>query len=89
MAQSVLPLGPEENVQAIIDTRDYETGRFLVMVTPERSGEKDRVQGVRVEEPDSGGDQPLRWRRVGFCSSDKRRKRHPDLFPQRDGHPIC
>ncbi|MEX2652380.1 MAG: DNA gyrase subunit A, partial [Acidimicrobiia bacterium] len=33
MAQSVLPLGPEETVQAIIDTRDYETGRYLVMVT--------------------------------------------------------
>ena len=33
MAQSVLPLGPEEIVQEIIDTRDYETGRYLVMVT--------------------------------------------------------
>jgi len=33
MAQSVLPLEPEETVQAIIDTRDYETGRYLVMVT--------------------------------------------------------
>ncbi len=33
LAQSVLPLGPEETIQAIIDTRDYETGRYLVMVT--------------------------------------------------------
>jgi len=33
LAQSVLPLEPEETVQAIIDTRDYETGRYLVMVT--------------------------------------------------------
>ncbi|HEY7468899.1 MAG TPA: DNA gyrase subunit A [Acidimicrobiia bacterium] len=33
LAQSVLPLGPDETVQAIIDTRDYETGRYLVMVT--------------------------------------------------------
>ncbi len=33
MAQSVLPLEPEETVQAIIDTRDYETGRYLVIVT--------------------------------------------------------
>ncbi|HEY4607227.1 MAG TPA: DNA gyrase subunit A, partial [Acidimicrobiia bacterium] len=33
LAQSVLPLEPEERVQAIIDTRDYETGRYLVMVT--------------------------------------------------------
>ncbi len=33
LGQAVLPLGPEEKVQAIIDTRDYETGRYLVMVT--------------------------------------------------------
>ena len=33
MAQAVLPLEPEETIQAIIDTRDYETGRFLLMVT--------------------------------------------------------
>ncbi|HLF60497.1 MAG TPA: DNA gyrase subunit A [Acidimicrobiia bacterium] len=33
LAQSVLPLEPLETVQAIIDTRDYETGRYLVMVT--------------------------------------------------------
>jgi DNA gyrase subunit A len=33
LTQSVLPLEPEERVQAIIDTRDYETGRYLVMVT--------------------------------------------------------
>ena len=40
MAQSVLPLGPEETVQAIIDTRDYETGRFLVMVTQKGQAKK-------------------------------------------------
>ncbi|MGB7860434.1 MAG: DNA gyrase subunit A [Acidimicrobiia bacterium] len=33
MGQAVLPLEPEETIQAIIDTRDYETGRYLVMVT--------------------------------------------------------
>ncbi|MGH3650893.1 MAG: DNA gyrase subunit A [Acidimicrobiia bacterium] len=33
MAQSVLPIGPDETIQAIIDTRDYETSRYLVMVT--------------------------------------------------------
>ncbi|HVR78134.1 MAG TPA: DNA gyrase subunit A [Acidimicrobiia bacterium] len=33
LAQSVLPLGPEETVKAIIDTRNYETGRYLVLVT--------------------------------------------------------
>ncbi|GIU93259.1 MAG: DNA gyrase subunit A [Acidimicrobiia bacterium] len=33
LAQSVLPLDPEERIQAVIDTRDYETNRYLVMVT--------------------------------------------------------
>jgi DNA gyrase subunit A len=40
LAQSVLPLEPEERVQAIIDTRDYETGRYLVMVTKQGMAKK-------------------------------------------------
>lgn len=31
--QNVLPLAPEEQIMAIIDTRDYETYRFLVIAT--------------------------------------------------------
>ena len=33
LVQSVMPLDPDEFVQAIIDTRDYETSRYLVMFT--------------------------------------------------------
>ena len=33
MAQAVLPLEPDERIEAIVDTRDYETSRYLVMVT--------------------------------------------------------
>ncbi len=33
LAQSVLPIEPEERIEAVIDTRDYETSRYLVMVT--------------------------------------------------------
>ncbi len=33
LTQSVLPLEPDEAIEAIIDTRDYETNRFLVMFT--------------------------------------------------------
>ncbi len=33
LAQAVLPLEPEERIEAVIDTRDYETKRYLVMVT--------------------------------------------------------
>ena len=29
----MLPLEPEERIEAVIDTRDYETNRYLVMVT--------------------------------------------------------
>lgn len=33
LAQAVLPIEPDERVEAIVDTRDYETSRYLVMVT--------------------------------------------------------
>ncbi len=33
LVQSVLPMDPEEKIEAIIDTRDYETHRFLVAFT--------------------------------------------------------
>jgi DNA gyrase subunit A len=33
LAQSVLPLGPDEVIEALIDTRDYETSRYLVIAT--------------------------------------------------------
>ena len=47
MAQSILPLEPEERIQAIIDTRDYETGRFLVMVT--RNGQAKKTEFKEYE----------------------------------------
>lgn len=30
---NLLPLGPDEHIQAIIDTRDYDTNRYLLFVT--------------------------------------------------------
>ena len=33
LVQSVLPMDPEEKIEAIIDTRDYESHRFLVAFT--------------------------------------------------------
>ncbi len=33
LGQSVMPLEPEERIEAVIDTRDYETSRFLVTAT--------------------------------------------------------
>ncbi len=40
LAQSVLPLEPEERVKAIVDTRDYETAKYLVMVTKKGQAKK-------------------------------------------------
>jgi DNA gyrase subunit A len=40
LAQSVLPLEPSEKIEAIIDTRDYETARYLVMVTKQGTAKK-------------------------------------------------
>jgi DNA gyrase subunit A len=40
LAQAVLPVGPDETVQAVIDTRDYETRRYLVMVTKNGQAKK-------------------------------------------------
>ena len=40
LAQAVLPLAPEERIEAIIDTRDYETSRFLVIVTKQGTAKK-------------------------------------------------
>jgi DNA gyrase subunit A len=40
LAHAVLPLQPEERIEAIIDTRDYETSRFLVIVTRQGTAKK-------------------------------------------------
>ncbi|MEA2686728.1 MAG: gyrase subunit, partial [Actinomycetota bacterium] len=45
---NLLPLVPGERIQAIIDTRDYETSRFLVFVT-----KKGQVKKTRFTEYDS------------------------------------
>ncbi|MGH9189659.1 MAG: DNA gyrase subunit A [Acidimicrobiales bacterium] len=45
---NLLPLAPNERIQAIIDTRDYETSRFLVFVT-----RKGQVKKTRFTEYDS------------------------------------
>lgn len=40
LAQSVLPLEPDERIESIIDTRDYETSRYLVMLTARGQAKK-------------------------------------------------
>ena len=40
---NLLQLQPEERIQAIVDTRDYETNRFLFFATLSGSGQEDAV----------------------------------------------
>ena len=40
LAQSVLPLEPDEHIRAIVDTRDYETSKYLVIVTRQGQAKK-------------------------------------------------
>ncbi len=48
LVQSVLPLDPDERLEAIIDTRDYETSRYLVAFT-----RKGQVKKTKFSEYDS------------------------------------
>ena len=48
LAHSVLPLDPQERVEAIVDTRDYESYRYMVMVT-----RKGKVKRTAFREYDS------------------------------------
>ena len=43
LVQSVLPMGPEERVEAVIDTRAYDASRFLVIVTRQGVVKKTRL----------------------------------------------
>jgi DNA gyrase subunit A len=48
LVQSVLPLAPDEAVEAVVDTRDYETHRYLVIAT-----RKGQVKKTRFGDYDS------------------------------------
>lgn len=43
LAHSVLPLQPDERIEAVIDTRDYETANYLVLVTALGQVKKSRL----------------------------------------------
>jgi len=48
LAQSVMPLGPEEVIEAVVDTRDYETARYLVIAT-----QQGQIKKTKFSEYDS------------------------------------
>ena len=43
LVQSVLPMGPDEKVEAVVDTRAYDADRFLVIVTRQGVVKKTRL----------------------------------------------
>jgi DNA gyrase subunit A len=51
LAQSVLPLEPDEMIEAVVDTRDYETHQYLVMAT--RLGQVKRTRFVDYDSRNS------------------------------------
>ncbi len=70
---NLLALQPDEKIQAIIDTRDYETSRFLFFATEERPGQEDQVHRVRlVPARRPHRHQPQGRRRAGPGHPDRR-----------------
>src|SRR3990172_3998104 len=65
LAQAVLPLDPDERIEAVIDTRDYETARYLVIVTRQGVAKKtlfreydsrnQTLVAINLGEDDEGG----------------------------------
>jgi hypothetical protein len=45
----VLPLAPDEVIEAVVDTRDYETNNYLVVVT--RNGQVEKTNCEPWTEP--------------------------------------
>ena len=83
------PAAAGERIQAIIDTRDYETNRFLFFATRQGQVKKTQVQRVRLvaaQRPDRH--QPARRRRAGEGDPDQRWRRHPHGVEAGAGHPI-
>ena len=82
---NLLPLVPGEKIQAIIDTRDYETSRFLVLRHQEGPGQEDPLHRVRlVPARRPHRHQPAGRRRAGAGHPDRRRRRH--LHGRQVGH---
>ena len=81
---NLLPLQPDEHIQAIIDTRDYETNQYLFFATKKGQVKKTQVHRVRlVAAGRAHRHQPPRRRRAGEGHPDQRRRRHLHGQPSR------
>ena len=86
---NLISIGPDERIEAVIDTRTYEDGAYLFFAT-----RKGQVKKTRMGEYDSSlrsgphRDQPQRRRRAGAGDPDQRRRRHPHGVEERHEHPL-
>ena len=73
-----LPLREGERVQAVVATRDFSEGGYLVFATKNGQGQEDRI--LRLQHADQGRrhhrHQDPRRRRAGGRAQDQRRQRH-------------
>jgi DNA gyrase subunit A len=80
---NLLPLQADEQIQAIIDTRDFAGERFLFFATKQGHRQEDGVRRLRLEPPRRPHrHQPARRRRAGARDRDRRQRRHLHGQPQ-------
>ena len=87
LVQSVLSMDPDERVEAIIDTRDYETHPFLVMFTKMGQVKKTKFSDYDSRNACSSPSscrKATKWLRCG----DRRRRRPGDVHPERPRDPL-
>ena len=86
---NVVPMRPDDKVAAVIDTRDYETYRYLLIATKSGHGEEDAVPRVRlVAQRGDHRPQPQGGRRGRQGAADIRQGRHPSDHEEGPGDPL-
>ena len=86
---NLIALGPDEHIEAIIDTRTYEDGAYLFFAT--RQGQVKKTQDVRVRlvaAHRAHRDQPEGGRRARAGHPDDRRRRHLHGVAERHDDPL-
>ena len=86
---NLLPLAPNESIQAIIGTRDFPADNYLVFAT--KLGQIKKTAFTRVRQVPARGvhrHQPPRRRRAGPGGRDPRRRRRVPGHPVGHDHPV-
>ena len=83
---NLLPLQPDEQIQAIIDTRDYETSRYLFFATKQGPGEEDDVHRVRLVAAATGSSPSTCATATSWCRSSRPTASDDIFMVSRHGH---